>query len=186
MQTESRHNDPPVAENIDIPDDMLASLRSNHAGESGAVCIYQGILALTRDASVREFARRHKTAEERHFAIMQRLLPREQHSRLLMLWRVAGWLTGALPAMFGARAVYRTIDAVETFVDHHYRFQIDVLRQRPQDRALMDILQACRADELEHRDEARTHLQRPGVIGRGWVAMVGAGSRAGVYIASRI
>jgi demethoxyubiquinone hydroxylase (CLK1/Coq7/Cat5 family) len=36
------------------------------------------------------------------------------------LWRVAGWLTGALPALFGRAAVLRTIDAVETFVEGHY------------------------------------------------------------------
>ena len=72
MPTASRHKDQPVEEDIAIPADMLASLRSDHAGESGAVCIYQGILAVTRDAAVRKFAPRHKAVEERHLEIMQR------------------------------------------------------------------------------------------------------------------
>ena len=35
-----------------------------------------------------------------------------------------GWLTGALPALFGRKAIFATIEAVETFVDHHYAQQI--------------------------------------------------------------
>ena len=165
---------------------MLSCLRSDHAGETGAVYIYRGIRAVTRLDCLREFARQHEVTEERHLEIMNQILPREHRSRLLVLWRLAGWLTGALPALFGARAVYRTIDAVESFVDQHYRLQIDKLQARPRDRALRDILKACRDDELLHRDEARAHLQAPGLIGRLWVTIVGAGSRIGVYLASRL
>lgn len=117
---------------------------------------------------------------------MNQILPPRHRSRLLIVWRIAGWLTGALPALFGEKAVYRTIDAVETFVDQHYRLQIDPLQAQPQARALKEILEACRADELLHRDEAREQLQSPGIIGRLWVAAVGAGSRVGVYLRSRL
>ena len=34
-----------------------------------------------------------------------------------------GWLTGAL-LLFGRKAIFATIEAVETFVDHHYAQQI--------------------------------------------------------------
>ena len=164
---------------------MLQALRSDHAGETGAVYIYLGIRAVTRDASVREFARQHQATEELHLKLMHQLVPPEQQSRLLPLWRMAGWITGALPALFGASAVFRTIDAVESFVDRHYLEQIDALRARPRDRALRNLLESCRADELMHRDEARSQLDAPGVIARLWVAAIGAGSKAGVYIASR-
>ena len=185
MQTMPRCSHQAVGEETVIPDDMLPALRSDHAGETGAVWIYRGILAVARDAELRDFARRHRAAEERHLEMVNRLLARERRSRLLPLWRLAGWLTGFLPALFGARAVYRTIDAVESFVDHHYRLQIETLSQRPQARALTEILQQCRADELRHRDEARARLRSPGVVGRIWIAMVTAGSHAGVYVASR-
>jgi len=165
---------------------MLRALRSDHAGEAGAVQIYRGIRAVTRDAAVREFACRHQATEERHLAIMSRLVPPGSQSRLLFLWRAAGWFTGALPALFGASAVYRTIDTVESFVDRHYLEQIVALRDRPEDHALMHILQSCRDDELMHRDEARSRVGSPGMIGILWMAVVGAGSRAGVYVASRI
>lgn len=171
---------------VDIPPELLPALRSDHAGETGAVCIYRGIRAVTRDSEITEFAREHQATEEQHLQIMERLVPREQRSRLLPLWRLAGWVTGALPALFGSTAVYRTIDAVESFVDLHYREQIDHLSGQEQYRALRLILQQCREDELLHRDEARARLPLPGLIGRVWTALVDAGSRFGVFVASRV
>lgn len=164
---------------------MLSCLRSDHAGETGAVYIYRGIRAVSRSDTLREFARQHQLTEERHLEIMKQILPREYRSRLLILWRVSGWLLGALPALFGAGAVYRTIDAVESFVDRHYLDQIERLQGRTRYRELYDILVACRADELQHRDEARDKLWVPGPLGRWWVAIVGTGSRIGVFFASR-
>ncbi len=165
---------------------MIPALRSDHAGEAGAVAIYRGILALSRDDSVREFAQHHLATEERHLEIMEQLVPSTHRSRLLGVWRIAGWITGALPALFGASAVYRTIDAVETFVELHYSEQIERLRERPEDRELCSLLEQCCADEVMHRNEARSQLAAPGLIGRCWAAMVGLGSRVGVYLACRI
>ena len=171
---------------IEIPQDLWPALRSDHAGETGAVCIYRGILAVTRDPSIAAFAREHQATEEEHLRVMELLLPRQRRSQLLPVWRLAGWLTGALPALFGAPAVYRTIDAVESFVDLHYREQIDQLSGQENYQELRRILQQCRDDELTHRDEARGRLGAPGLIGRLWTSMVGGGSRVGVIIASRL
>ena len=165
---------------------MIGALRSDHAGETGAVAIYQGVLAVSRNHSVRAFARHHLATEERHLEIMQQLVLPVHRSRLLPVWRLAGWLTGALPALLGAVAVYRTIDAVETFVELHYTEQIERLRRRPEDGALCAVLEACCADEVMHRNEARSQLGAPGLVGRCWTSLVGLGSRAGVNLACRI
>lgn len=165
---------------------MISALRSDHAGEAGAVAIYQGVLAISRSQSLRAFARHHLATERHHLDIMQQLVPPAHRSRLLPVWRLAGWVTGALPALFGARAVYRTIDAVETFVELHYNEQIERLRRRPEDRALCSLLEACCADEVTHRNEARARVGDPGLAGRCWAALVGLGSRVGVYLACRI
>ena len=168
-----------------VPDDLWSDLRSDHAGETGAVEIYRGILAIARDPELRAFAREHLATERRHLEWMQRLLPPGRRSRLLPLWRAAGWTTGALPALCGRRAVFRTIDAVEGFVDRHYAGQIEMLRGRTGDAALLVLLEACRADEIAHREDARRRLGPPGIVGRLWTAVVGLGSRAGVYLARR-
>ena len=168
------------------PHDLLAALRSDHAGETGAVWIYTGILAVARDQDLRRFASQHRVTELQHLDLMEQILSSEQRSRLLPLWRFAGWLTGALPAAVGPAAVYRTIDAVESFVDEHYARQIEALQGRPEHQCLRNKLERCRADEIEHRNQARDRLAAPGIIGRLWKGVVGLGSRAGVYVASRL
>lgn len=175
-----------------LPATLIADLRTDHAGETGAVMIYRGILATTRCVAVRHFACEHLATEAGHLAAIEPLLSRRQRSRLLPLWRIAGWLTGALPALFGPRAVYATIEAVETFVDRHYAEQIesidqqDPARTRPPLQALRALLQTCRADEVAHRDEAAALFalarQPPALALRVWVWLVGTGSRVAVKI----
>jgi demethoxyubiquinone hydroxylase (CLK1/Coq7/Cat5 family) len=169
-----------------IPPDLLGELRSDHAGETGAVMIYRGVLAVARDPALRDFAARHQATEQRHLALVEDWLAPPQRSRLLGPWRVAGWLTGALPALCGARAVYATIAAVETFVDHHYQQQIDRLEDRAGHDDLRQMLIACQADERHHRDEAAALAgPPPGPLLRAWCALVGAGSSAAVVVARR-
>ena len=76
---------------------------------------------------LRQFAAHHLATVQQHLAALQSLLPTLRRSKLLVPWRIAGFLTGFIPALFGARAVYATIHAVEAFVDTHYRAQIEAL-----------------------------------------------------------
>jgi ubiquinone biosynthesis monooxygenase Coq7 len=176
---------PPPA--TDLPAWLVAELRSDHAGETGAVMIYRGILATCRDPGVREFAARHRETEQGHLDLLEGLLPPERRSRLLPIWRVAGFLTGALPGLAGPRAVYATIDAVETFVDHHYRQQIERLDREGILPGVRALLERCREEEVHHRDEAREAATAPpGWLLRAWGAMVGAGSAAAVSAARRV
>lgn len=169
-----------------IPADLVGEMRSDHAGETGAVWIYHGVLAFSRDAGVRDFARRHRDTERSHLERISEVLPWPHHSRLLVPWRAAGFLTGALPALFGPRAVYATIAAVETFVNHHYQQQIDRLADRPEHAALRDMLIECQADECEHRDESiGKRGTPPGTLLKLWCALVGSGSAAAVHVARR-
>ena len=48
-----------------LPSRLVADLRTDHAGEAGAVMIYRGILAVTRDAAVRGFAQGHLATKRR-------------------------------------------------------------------------------------------------------------------------
>lgn len=169
-----------------VSKDLAGDLRSDQAGETGAVWIYHGLLAVSRDAGVREFAERHRATEQTHLDKINAVLPWPQRSRLLPAWRVAGFLTGALPAIFGPRAVYATIAAVETFVDQHYQHQIDNLQNRPEHAALLELLLQCQQEECEHRDEAiALGGQSPGWLLRNWCAVVGNGSAAAVGLARR-
>ncbi len=167
-----------------LPEAMLRELRSDHAGELGAVWIYRGVLAVARDPALRAFAQAHEAAEQAHLDFFLQELPAQWHSKLAPLWRIAGFLLGALPAFIGPGAVYRTIAAVEAFVDEHYQVQIDMLEGRERYAWLRDRLIAFRADELHHRDDA---LARSGTgAGTGlWRWLVHNGSAAGAMLARR-
>lgn len=170
-----------------MPAWLVAELRSDHAGETGAVRIYAGIMAISRDPEVRTFAARHRATEQGHLELLEQILPPRQRSVLLPIWRVAGWLTGALPALFGPHAVYATIDAVETFVDHHYRQQIERLQAERLLPEVAALLERCREEEVHHRDEAREAAPeaRP-LLARLWCQVVGSGSVSAVALARRI
>ncbi len=165
-------------------------LRSDHAGETGAVYIYRAIATLARwrgDAELLDFAQRHGQAEAEHLRLIEAWLPSTKRSRLLGPWRLAGWLTGALPALLGRRAVYATIAAVETFVDQHYQAQIDHLQTHGGPEGLLPLLLQCQADEVHHRDEAALLAGSPVAWPlRAWCKVVGTGSAAAVVLARRI
>ncbi len=167
---------------------LVAELRSDHAGETGAVFIYRGILAISREPEVRRFADHHLETEAAHLRLMEELLPPGKRSALLPIWRLAGWLTGALPAMVGSRAVFRTINAVETFVDRHYQQQLDYLDAEGRFADVRAIIHRCQADEIDHRDEARGLAgdAQPHPLMRLWVWMVGSGSAGAVWLARKI
>ena len=179
-----------VARAVDVshlPGPLVGDLRSDHAGETGAVWIYRGILAISRDPALRAFAKHHMSTEQSHLEAMNRLLPSLKRSKLLVPWRIAGFMTGAIPALFGPRAVYATIEAVETFVDRHYQAQIDWLAARGSHGDLLATLRECQADECLHRDQAGAALTRPATgFLRVWCAAVGRGSALAVVFARRL
>lgn len=170
-----------------LPTWLTRDLRSDHAGEKGAVAIYRGILAVSRAADIRTFAEAHLKTEQEHLELIETVLPRSTQSAFLPLWRVAGFLTGAVPALFGRKAVFATIGAVETFVDRHYAGQVERLSREAIHPEIRALLERCRQDEVRHRDEAQAALHgAPGAMARAWGWMVGAGSAAAVSVARRV
>lgn len=167
--------------------ELLRELRSDHAGEAGAVQIYRGILALSRDATVREFAREHLRTEQAHLAFFESWLGPQARSNALPLWRSCGWVLGATAALGGQALVFRTIAAVEQFVDEHYLAQIHVLRTSPHLDELRVILESFRDEEITHRDDAvaRTTPGRS-LPARLWEQLIDSGSRFGVLLAKRL
>ena len=55
----------------------------NHAGETGAVWIYKGVLAISRNAEIRAFAEHHLATEETHLGFFEDWLTSRQKSLLL-------------------------------------------------------------------------------------------------------
>ncbi len=93
----------------------LCDLRSDHAGEWGAVKIYEGVewaanLRLSYDTDVQallrliDFTRRHKESETIHLMLLSHMLPAQHRTCLLPLWTIAGFLLGAVGMHFSIEA----------------------------------------------------------------------------------
>ena len=176
--------------NVIYPGWLNRELRSDHAGETGAVWIYKGILSVNPNNKVRTFALDHLETELKHLKKIESLLAREHRSRLLPIWRFAGFLTGAIPALCGSNMTFRTIDSVEKFVVDHYQNQINdlqsILDYNPSLKIVHSILSECLSDEAKHRDEAiQASKNASGNIIRLWSLLISRGSRLAVSLARR-
>jgi ubiquinone biosynthesis monooxygenase Coq7 len=137
--------------------DTESMLRVDQAGEYGATRIYAGQLAvLRRNGPEAKLIARMAAQERRHLNRFNQLMA-ARHVRptvLQPLWNVAGFALGAATALMSEEAALACTDAVETEIDRHYSSQLDQLGQ--DDPELSADIEEFRADELEHRDTARS------------------------------
>jgi ubiquinone biosynthesis monooxygenase Coq7 len=138
------------------PVDIEAMIRVDHAGEYGAVRIYEGQLAVLKrrkSASV-ETIQHMADQEQRHLKTFDRLVNerRVRPTALEPVWRVAGFALGAVTAAMGEKAAFACTAAVEEVIDEHYASQVAALRDK--DPALKTVVEDFRADEAAHREEA--------------------------------
>jgi 3-demethoxyubiquinol 3-hydroxylase len=172
--------DPPPEAEID------GMLRVDHAGEYGAVRIYEGQLAVLGRGRARDAIRRMAEQEQRHLAAFDELM-REYRARptlLSPLWHVAGYALGAATALLGERAAMACTVAVEEVIDEHYASQAERLGDA--DPALTETILQFRADELAHRDTALAHGadEAPGYDLL--AAFVKTGSRLAIWLSERV
>ena len=77
------NNTSPCRESV-YTEALLSELRASHAGETGAVWIYRGILsARSKDLTLNGFAKQHLETEQQHLALLSALTPQTQQSKLL-------------------------------------------------------------------------------------------------------
>lgn len=161
-------------------------LRVDHAGEYGAVRIYQGQLAVLRRTPSGNVIREMAEKEREHLATFTAMLPRRRArpSALQPLWHVAGFALGAATALLGSRAAMACTVAVEEVIDTHYAKQVAELGD--DEAELRDVCERFRQEELEHRDTglARGAEMAPGY--RPLTQAIKAGSRAAIWISERI
>lgn len=133
-------------------------LRVDHAGEYGAVRIYQGQLAIMGDKHPMSDTIKHmKEQEDVHLERFNDLI-RDRGARPSLLtpfWHVAGFALGAGTALLGEKAAMVCTEAVETVIDDHYADQIEQLDE--DENTLADELEKFRLEEVEHREIAVDH-----------------------------
>jgi 3-demethoxyubiquinol 3-hydroxylase len=141
----------------DARPDRSSMLRVDQAGEYGATRIYAGQLAvLRRNCPEAKLIARMAAQEQRHLDRFNKLMAerRVRPTALQPLWNVAGFALGAATALMSEQAALACTDAIETEIDRHYRGQLDELGD--EDPEFAADIEEFRADELEHRNTARS------------------------------
>mmetsp|Transcript_26090 Transcript_26090/g.60938 ORF Transcript_26090/g.60938 Transcript_26090/m.60938 type:complete len:256 (-) Transcript_26090:282-1049(-) len=167
-------------------------MSSNVAGETGAVCIYDGAKRALEirgniSPSTLRFVEEHRAAEQQHLDLFVALLPDHKHTRLLPMWRMAGFVLGYMPTLLSDRALFLTVHAVETFVEAHYYEQIRPLQEHGRCPQLVALLQHCCSDEIHHKEDAAARAgEQPTALEQVWMGVVKLGSAVAAEAARRI
>jgi 3-demethoxyubiquinol 3-hydroxylase len=170
--------------------DIESMIRVDHAGEYGAVRIYEGQLAVLRrrkgaEHSVETIAHMAEQ-EQRHLKTFDTLVNerRVRPTALEPVWRIAGFALGAATAALGEKAAFACTAAVEEVIDEHYAQQIAALQDK--DPALKERIEDFRADEAAHRNTAIAEgaEQAPGY--RLLSETIKAGCRIAIKLSERI
>ena len=172
--------------NFILPEFMIPIFRTNHAGETGAVFIYKGILLVSRDKDIINFSKKHLITESKHLELIESVLDKNDISKLTILWKIAGFLTGFIPALLSKKFVYATIFYVESFVERHYQEQIDILANNKRFKNLSTFLKNLQEDEIDHKDEAFIKNSEIKFIHALWGNIVSKGSYLAVKISKLI
>src|SRR5450432_3889751 len=127
--------------------DIDAMIRVDHAGEYGAVRIYEGQLAVLKGRASEATIRHMAEQEQQHLKAFDTLINqrRVRPTALEPVWRIAGFALGAATALMGEKAAFACTAAVEEAIDEHYASQIEALGNK--DDSLKATVADFRADE---------------------------------------
>ncbi|MDA9632132.1 demethoxyubiquinone hydroxylase family protein [Alphaproteobacteria bacterium] len=172
------------ASDISIPKEMVGWMRSNHAGETGAVWIYLGAKCIFWNKQIQNMSKEHYQTEKNHLIVMNHILSKKSKSKLLLLWRILGFFLGFFSALLGYRFFCVTIQSVESFVEQHYQEQIEFLYKNSISFDLLKVLEMCCDEEVEHQSDAKLHKgsQEDSSFEKIWSKVIGLGSNLAVNV----
>ena len=133
-------------------------IRVDHAGERGAVKIYEGqLLALNtfvKDEKLKKLIEEMKVHEKEHCEFFEKEIKKRniKPTKLLPLWDLLGVALGFGSTLLGKKAAMLCTASVEEVIDKHYQSQIDQLDKT--EKELKKNITKFREDELHHKDIA--------------------------------
>ena len=133
-------------------------IRVDHAGERGAIKIYEGqLLALKtirKDVNLQKTIEEMKIHEKEHCDFFEKEIKKRniEPTKLLPLWDLIGVSLGFGSTILGKKAAMLCTASVEEVIDGHYKNQIDQLG--PDEKELKEKITKFRKDELHHKDIA--------------------------------
>ncbi|MFN4297135.1 MAG: demethoxyubiquinone hydroxylase family protein [Brevundimonas sp.] len=161
-------------------------LRVNHAGEHGAVSIYQAQLRrLKANDEVSGWLNETLDHERRHRTAFLEAMPQRgvKPCRALVIWKSGGSLLGWLSSAFGSVGVLVCTQAVEETVHRHLLEQISFLDRA--DPELADVVRDILKEEVDHLVYARDRLPQRSLILRMARTLVSVATEALIAISTR-
>tara|TARA_Y100001958_G_scaffold156539_1_gene149436 strand:- start:2744 stop:3277 length:534 start_codon:yes stop_codon:yes gene_type:complete len=165
-------------------------IRVDHAGERGAIKIYEGqLLALNtivKDDEMKKTVEEMREHEREHANYFEKEIKRRgiRPTKFLPLWDILGIGLGFGSTILGKKAAMLCTASVEEVIDEHYQNQIDQIENDEKD--LKKKIIKFREDELHHKDIA----YEQGATKEGFYSIfdkiIKTGSRIAINISEKI
>ena len=133
-------------------------IRVDHAGERGAIKIYEGqLLALKtikQDKVLKDTIEEMKEQEQEHLNYFEKEIQKRKikPTYFLPLWDIMGVALGFGTAVLGKKAAMLCTASVEEVIDEHYLNQIKEIKN--DEKSLRKKIEKFRQDEIDHKDIA--------------------------------
>ena len=133
-------------------------IRVDHAGERGAIKIYEGqILALNtlyKDEELKKTVEEMKEHEKEHSDFFDKEIKKRKikPTKFLPLWDILGIGLGFGTTLLGKKAAMICTASVEEVIDEHYQNQINQIED--DEKKLKQKIIKFREDELHHKNIA--------------------------------
>ena len=165
-------------------------IRVDHAGERGAIKIYEGqLLALStvvKNDELKKKIEQMKIHEKEHSEYFDNEIKKRniKPTKFLPLWDLLGVGLGFSSTLLGKKAAMLCTASVEEVIDKHYLDQINQLG--PDEEELKKKIIKFRQDELDHKDIA----YEEGATKKGFYAImdriIKTGSKLAINISEKI
>ena len=161
-------------------------IRVDHAGERGAIKIYEGqLLALNtiiNDEELKKKINEMKKHEEEHNNFFEDEIKKRNinPTKLLPLWDLLGLSLGFGSTILGKKAAMLCTASVEEVIDEHYKKQIDQIES--DEKYLKNKIIKFREDELNHKKIA----YEEGATKKGFYSLIDKIIKTGSKVAIRI
>ena len=133
-------------------------IRVDHAGERGAIKIYEGqLLALNtvfKDEKLKKIIEEMKFNEKEHLDFFEKELKKRniKPTKFLPIWDLLGVGLGFGTTLLGKKAAMLCTASVEEVIDEHYQKQINQIED--DEKQLKKKIIKYKKDELHHKDIA--------------------------------
>ena len=133
-------------------------IRVDHAGERGAIKIYEGqLLALKtikQDENLKNIVEEMREHEKEHLEYFEKEIQKRKikPTYMLPLWDIMGVALGFGTALLGKKATMLCTASVEEVIEKHYENQLKKIGSDEKD--LKDKIEKFKSDEINHKNIA--------------------------------